>query len=97
MSKINQQTEQPLDIAQAIETYRLWCFRNGKEFIQVDTSKIEVVSHKGKPALILRSTTGGKLARLRILESGFVVSWINFFVSPNYKSGKKKYTVPSYQ
>lgn len=94
---MSQQLEQNLDIAQAIEVYRLWCYRNAKDYIVPDLSKVEVATHKGKPALILRTEKGLKLARLTILESGFSVGWVNWFIPRPRLANKKKYSISSIQ
>lgn len=86
---MSKQLEQNLDIAQAIEVYRLWCYRNAKDYIAPDLSKVEIATHKGKPALILRAITEVKLAELAILESSFKVSWVNWFIPRPRLTNKK--------
>lgn len=86
-------TKTNLDIDAVIQTYRLWCYRNAKEYIAPDLSKVEIAIHKEKPALILRTEKGLKLARLSILESGFSVSWVNWFIPKPRLVGKKKYLI----
>ncbi len=93
MSQAAQAIDATLDPQKAIEVYRLFCQKNFKQYTTPDPSKTEKGTHRDKDAIILRTSTGDKLAIVGITKRGLGILWEN---SPPLQHKPKKRLINPY-